>query len=142
MRLVIQRVDHASVTVDGTAVGAIKTGVLVLFAAHKNDTPEQTLWLASKLANLRIFPGTQDKMNLSLLDIKGEVLIVSQFTLYGDCTQGRRPEFTASAPPEMARTLYEKFIQEVRAQKLLVETGIFGAKMEVALPGVTNWPLA
>ncbi len=133
MRIVIQRVANANVEVDGKIVGAIGKGALVLFGVHKNDVPSQTLWLSSKLVNLRIFADAEDKMNLSLLDIQGEVLIVSQFTLYGNCSEGRRPEFTASAPPEMAKELYEKFIQEVRQQKLKVETGIFGARMQVSL---------
>jgi D-tyrosyl-tRNA(Tyr) deacylase len=133
MRIVIQRVSQAKVDVEGKTVGEIGKGALVLFGVHKDDTPAQTLWLANKLVNLRIFADPSDKMNLSLLDIQGEVLIVSQFTLYGNCSEGRRPEFTASAPPEMANTLYEKFIQEVRQQKLKVETGVFGAYMQVSL---------
>ena len=133
MRIVIQRVLNANVDVEGKTVGSIGKGVLVLFGVHKEDTPQQTLWLANKLVNLRMFADAQDKMNLSLLDIQGEALIVSQFTLYGNCTDGRRPEFTASAPPEMAKTLYEKFIAEVQQQKIKVETGIFGARMQVSL---------
>ena len=109
MRIVIQRVASAKVGVEGKTVGSIGKGALVLFGAHKEDTGAQTLWLANKLVNLRIFPDAQDKMNLSLLDIQGEVLIVSQFTLYGNCSEGRRPAFTDSAPPEMAKSLYEKF---------------------------------
>ena len=133
MRIVIQRVTNAKVEVDGKAVGSIGKGTLVLFGVHKEDTPEQTLWLANKLANLRMFADAQNKMNLSLLDIQGEVLIVSQFTLYGNCSEGRRPEFTASAPPDIAKAYYEKFISEVRHQQLKVETGIFGAHMQVSL---------
>lgn len=133
MRLVIQRVENASVDVHGKTVGSIGKGMLVLFGVHQEDVPSQTLWLASKLVNLRIFADAQDKMNLSLLDVQGEVLIVSQFTLYGNCAEGRRPEFTASAPPEKAKALYEQFIKEVRAQKIKVETGIFGARMRVSL---------
>ncbi len=133
MRIVIQRVAQAKVDVEGKTVGEIRKGALVLFGAHKEDQPSQTLWLAGKLVNLRIFADAQDKMNLSLLDIQGEVLIVSQFTLYGNCLEGRRPEFTAAAPPAFATTLYEKFIAEVKSHKLKVETGIFGARMEVSL---------
>ncbi len=133
MRIVIQRVSEAKVEVDGQTVGSINRGSLVLFGVHKNDTPEQTLWLSNKLVNLRIFADEQDKMNLSLLDIKGEVLIVSQFTLYGNCAEGRRPAFTDSAPPDMAKALYEKFITEVRQNHLKVDTGIFGARMKVSL---------
>lgn len=133
MRLVIQRVENASVEVEGKTVGSIGKGMLVLFGVHQDDIPTQTLWLANKLVNLRIFADAQDKMNLSLLDIQGEALIVSQFTLYGNCAEGRRPEFTASAPPDKAKALYEKFIEEVLAQKIKVETGIFGARMRVSL---------
>lgn len=133
MRIVIQRVTSAKVEVEGKTVGSIGKGLLVLFGVHKDDVPAQTLWLASKLINLRIFADAQDKMNLSLLDIQGEVLIVSQFTLYGNCSEGRRPAFTDAAPPEMAKSLYEKFIAEVTEKKLKVETGIFGAHMQVSL---------
>lgn len=133
MRIVIQRVTNAKVDVEEKTVGSIGKGILILFGAHKDDKPEQTLWLANKLVNLRIFADAQDKMNLSLLDIQGEVLIISQFTLYGNCSEGRRPEFTASAPPEIANSLYEKFIHEVRLHKVKVETGIFGAHMMVSL---------
>ncbi|MBS0604995.1 MAG: D-tyrosyl-tRNA(Tyr) deacylase [Verrucomicrobia bacterium] len=133
MRIVIQRVESAKVEVDGKTVGSIGKGALVLFGVHKDDAAAQTLWLANKLVNLRMFADAQDKMNLSLLDIKGEVLIVSQFTLYGNCSEGRRPEFTASAPPALANSLYEKFILEVRQQNLNVETGVFGARMKVSL---------
>ena len=133
MRIVIQRVSQAKVEVDGKTVGEISRGLLVLFGAHKDDQAAQTLWLANKLVNLRIFADAQDKMNLSLLDIQGEVLIVSQFTLYGNCLEGRRPEFTTAAPPALATTLYEKFIEEVKAHKLKVDTGIFGARMQVSL---------
>ena len=133
MRIVIQRVESAKVEVDGKTVGSIGKGALVLFGVHKDDAPAQTLWLANKLVNLRMFADALDKMNLSLLDIKGEVLIVSQFTLYGNCSEGRRPEFTASAPPALANSLYEKFILEVRQQNLNVQTGVFGARMKVSL---------
>src|SRR5581483_6074239 len=109
MRIVIQRVTNAKVEVDGKAVGSIGKGALLLFAVHKNDVPQQTLWLANKLTQLRIFADADEKMNLSLLDIQGEVLIVSQFTLYGNCSEGRRPAFTESAPPKMA---IPKMIQE------------------------------
>jgi len=133
MRLVIQRVACAKVEIDGNIVGSIGKGVLVLFGAHKEDTPSQTLWLANKLVNLRLFADPQDKMNLSLLDVQGQALIVSQFTLYGNCAEGRRPEFTASAPSDVAKALYEKFIAEVRDQQIKVETGVFGARMMVSL---------
>lgn len=132
MRIVIQRVLNAQVSVEGKVVGSIQNGALVLFGVHKEDHPEQTLWLANKLIHLRMFSDAQNKMNLSLLDIEGEVLIVSQFTLYGNCSEGRRPEFTASAPPEIAKTIYEKFIDEVR-QHVKVQTGRFGTAMQVSL---------
>lgn len=133
MRIVIQRVKEAEVTVEGKSVGKIGKGVLVLFGVHKDDTPQNTLWLAQKLIHLRLFSDAQDKMNLSLLDVHGEVLIVSQFTLYGNCTEGRRPDFTQSAPGAVARPLYEKFIEEVKKHVPKVETGSFGARMEVSL---------
>jgi D-aminoacyl-tRNA deacylase len=131
--MVIQKVVNAKVEVDEKTVGSIGKGALVLFGVHKDDQPAQTLWLANKLVNLRMFADAQDKMNLSLLDIQGEALIVSQFTLYGNCSEGRRPEFTASAPPDKASSLYEKFIAEVRQQNIKVETGIFAARMMVSL---------
>lgn len=133
MRIVIQRVTSAKVEVEEKIVGSIGKGALVFFGAHKEDSASQTLWLAQKLVNLRIFADSQDKMNLSLLDIQGEVLIVSQFTLYGDCSEGRRPAFTDAAPPEIAKSFYEKFIAEVTEQKLRVQTGMFGARMQVSL---------
>ncbi len=133
MRLVIQRVMQAKVDVDGKTVGAIGQGALVLFGVHKEDVPEQTVWLTNKLIHLRMFADAQDKMNLSLLDIKGEVLIISQFTLYGNCSEGRRPEFTSAAPPDVAKALYEKFVHETRQHISNVHTGIFGAKMQVCL---------
>ncbi len=133
MRIVIQRVEGASVEVEGKIVGAIGKGSLVLFGVHKEDTAQQTEWLANKLVHLRMFSDMEGKMNLSLMDIKGEVLIVSQFTLYGNCAEGRRPEFTSSAPSMVACQFYEKFIEEVRRHSLKVETGIFGAHMKVSL---------
>jgi D-tyrosyl-tRNA(Tyr) deacylase len=133
VRLVIQRVSQASVNVDGACVGAIQAGVLVLLGVHAQDTPDQTSWLVNKLIHLRIFPNEAKKMDRSLLDIQGEVLIVSQFTLYGNCTAGRRPEFTQAAPPQIAEMIYEKFVDEVRKQDLKVETGVFGADMKVSL---------
>lgn len=133
MRLLIQRVSHAKVEVEGRTVGSVGKGALVLFGATHKDEPTHSSWLASKLVNLRMFPDEQQKMNLSLLDTKGEVLIVSQFTLYADCTEGRRPSFTPAAPPEMAESLYVHFIEEVRKFGLHVATGVFGAYMHVSL---------
>lgn len=133
MKLVIQRVKSASVTVDNEVVGSIGKGALVLFGVRKEDAPSSVEWLSNKLVNLRMFSDENDKMNLSLVDIKAEVLIVSQFTLYADCTEGRRPDFFSAAGPELAKPLYERFIAEIRKTIPKVETGIFGAKMEVSL---------
>lgn len=132
MRLFIQRVSSARVeTEEKTA--SIGPGALVLFAAHQNDRLEQVSYLANKLTHLRIFSDEQGKMNLSLLDIKGSVLIVSQFTLYADCQKGNRPSFFESAPPDIAKPLYLAFIEEVKKSGLVVETGVFGAHMQVHL---------
>ena len=133
MKIVIQRVSHASVEVDNAIVGAIDAGVLVLVGVTHKDTSAEAAWLANKLINLRIFEDEQGKMNKSLLDIKGKALIISQFTLYSDCSDGRRPSFTQAAPPEIAIPLYEKFIEEVRKGGIHVETGVFGAFMKVSL---------
>ncbi len=132
MRIVIQRVSEASVDVEGKTVGSIGRGSLVFFGAHRDDQASQIPWLASKLVNLRIFSDAQDKMNLSLLDIQGSLLIVSQFTLYGNCREGRRPSLFDAAPPDQARSLYEEFVAEVK-KSVPVQTGIFGAMMQVKL---------
>lgn len=132
MRLLIQRVKEASVTVNGTIIGSISKGFLVFLGIHKNDTLEDIPWLINKLMHLRVFEDDQGKMNLNIHDIRGELLIVSQFTLYANCQNGRRPDFISSASPSIAIPLYEAFIAE--AQKhLRVSTGEFGADMEVAL---------
>jgi D-tyrosyl-tRNA(Tyr) deacylase len=133
MRLLIQRVKEASVLVENKVVGAIANGALVFFGVHKDDTEAQISYLAQKLINLRMFGDENDKMNLSLLDIKGEILVISQFTLYADCSEGRRPDFFQSAPPIIAKPLYEKFVLELKKSIEKIETGIFGAKMEVRL---------
>ncbi len=133
MRLLIQRVKHAKVDVDGKTVGAIGPGALVFLGVTHGDDKSKCDWLASKLVNLRMFGDEQGKMNLSLIDTKGEVLIVSQFTLYGDCSEGRRPSFTAAALPEIAKPLYESFIAEVKKSGLPAATGVFGAYMQVSL---------
>jgi D-tyrosyl-tRNA(Tyr) deacylase len=134
MRVLIQRVKEASVKVDGKIVGSIKQGMLIFFGASKEDAPEKTLWLAKKIALLRMFRDSEDKMNLDLKQIEGRILVISQFTLYGDCNQGRRPDFTQAAPPDSAKLMYEKFIGELSTEiGDKVETGIFGAYMEVAL---------
>ncbi len=133
MRLVVQRVKEAKVSVDHKVCGSIGKGLLVLLGIHKEDQPSQTIRLVKKLVNLRIFPDEQHKMNYSVKDIQGEVLVVSQFTLYGNCQNGRRPDFIASASATIAIPLYEKFVAEVAQEMGKVQTGIFGAMMEVAL---------
>ncbi len=131
--MVVQRVARASVEVDGKIVGEIGDGVLVLIGITHNDTKEQAAWLANKLVNLRMFEDEQGKINQSLLDKKGCALIVSQFTLYGDCSEGRRPSFTQAAPPAIAKPLYEYFNAEVQRNGVPVQTGVFGAEMKVSL---------
>jgi D-aminoacyl-tRNA deacylase len=134
MRIVIQRVKEASVTIDNKVVGEIGAGALVLFGVAQGDDKSHVKWIANKLINLRMFADSNDKMNLSLQDINGSVLIVSQFTLYADCSAGRRPSFTKSAPPEIARSLYEDFVVEVKKEiPKKVQTGVFGGKMQVKL---------
>ncbi len=133
MRVVIQRVKRATVTVDGETVGAIGRGLLVLLGVKQGDTEADTGFLVNKTLGLRIFPDDSDKMNRSLLDIGGELLVVSQFTLYGDCRKGKRPSFTAAAPPDLADALYEKFCAQARAQGVKVATGRFAAMMDVEL---------
>lgn len=133
MRAVIQRVKSARVKIENKTVAKIKKGLLVLIAVKESDTKKDVKYLSDKILNLRIFPDKQERMNLSLLDIKGEILIVSQFTLYGDCSKGRRPSFVKAAPPEMAEKLYEKFVQEIKKSELKTETGEFGAMMQIEL---------
>ena len=134
MRALIQRVKHASVTVEGNCIGKIQQGLLVLLGVGPEDTEQEADFLAEKCANLRIFTDENDKMNLSLLDIGGEMLVVSQFTLYADCRKGRRPAFVGAAKPELADRLYEYFKESVkRAGVSTVEHGEFGADMKVEL---------
>ncbi|WP_448375575.1 D-aminoacyl-tRNA deacylase [Fervidobacterium sp.] len=133
MRAVVQRVSKASVSVDSEVVGKISNGIVVLLGVGKDDNEEDVRYLADKIVNLRIFEDADGKMNLSLLDIKGEALIISQFTLYGDCRRGRRPSYSDSASPEVAKTLYEKFIDSVKHYGIHVETGIFAADMLVEI---------
>ena len=133
MKLVIQRVSKASVEVENEVVGKIDKGFLVLFGAGKQDTKEQADYLAEKLCNLRIFADENDKMNLSIKDINGEMLVVSQFTLYTDCRKGNRPSFVNAAEPEKAEELYKYFIEKCRKLVKKVEKGIFGADMKVNL---------
>lgn len=133
MRVVVQRVAHASVTIEGEVVGKIDRGLLVLVGINKTDGDAQINFLADKLVNLRIFPDNADKMNRSLLDMGGEFLVVSQFTLYGDCRKGRRPSFVDAAGPDHAIPIYERFIAKLRESGLKVESGRFGANMQVDL---------
>ena len=133
MKILIQRVKEASVTIDNKEYSSINKGILALVGIEKNDTLENVQKAAKKIANLRIFPDENDKMNLSLIDIKGEMLIVSQFTLCGDCKKGTRPSFDKSAPPAIANELYEKFIEEINRYEIQTSTGVFGAMMDVKL---------
>ena len=133
MRLVIQRVKQASVEVSGEVCGNIQKGLLVLVGIHKDDQLEDTHWLVNKLIHLRIFEDAQGKMNLNLEDAQGEILIVSQFTLYANCQAGRRPDFLEAAKGAEAKAIYEKFVGEVKEQLGKVQTGIFGAAMEISL---------
>ncbi len=128
MRAVVQRVAEARVTVDGRVVGEIGAGLLVLVGVAPTDGPAQVDWMAAKIAGLRIFEDEAGKMNLAVGDVGGGVLVVSQFTLYGDASKGRRPSFTGAAPPEIARPLYERLADALGAAR-----GEFGAHMEVAL---------
>jgi D-tyrosyl-tRNA(Tyr) deacylase len=134
MRVVIQRVTQASVEVDQTTVGEIGPGLVVLLGIANWDEREDADRLVERIINLRIFPDDQEgKMNLSVRDIGGSLLIISQFTLYGDCRRGRRPSFDQAAGPEQARELYEYFVKKVKTSGLTVHTGVFQAKMQVAL---------
>ncbi|OGI03498.1 MAG: D-tyrosyl-tRNA(Tyr) deacylase [Candidatus Melainabacteria bacterium GWF2_37_15] len=133
MIAVIQRVKQASVTIDNELYSRIDKGILVLLGVEKEDTEEQAKFLADKIVNLRIFEDDAGKMNLSLADVNGEMLVVSQFTLAGDCKKGKRPGFDNAARPELAIPLYEKFIEFVKKQGIPVKTGQFGAMMDVGL---------
>lgn len=133
MKLVIQRVANAKVEVDNEVVGEIGQGFLVLFGAGVGDTKEQADFLVEKLCNLRVFSDENDKMNLSIKDIDGELLVVSQFTLYADCKKGNRPSFVNAAPPEEANELYEYFMDNCKRLVKNVQKGIFGADMKVSL---------
>ncbi|MGH7801793.1 MAG: D-aminoacyl-tRNA deacylase [Thermodesulfobacteriota bacterium] len=133
MRAVIQRVKEARVEVDGEVVGKIGQGLLVLLGVGKDDTEDDVRYLAGKVSGLRIFEDETGKMNLCITDVKGGVLAISQFTLYGDCRKGRRPSFDEAAPPEVAERLYNLFIEEIRKSGIKVETGNFGALMDVHL---------
>jgi D-tyrosyl-tRNA(Tyr) deacylase len=134
MKALIQRVSSASVSIGCDCVAEIKTGLLVLLGISESDTSREVLWMVSKVANLRVFNDAEGKMNLSLADTGGDVLLVSQFTLYGDARKGNRPSFVQAARPEIAKPLYEMFLSEL--QKTLnksIPTGVFGADMQVSL---------
>lgn len=139
MRLIVQRVDNASVTINQKVKGKINQGFLVLLGVTHTDTKETADYLIKKLCNLRVFQDENEKMNLSIKDIDGELLIVSQFTLYADCQKGNRPSFINSAKPEMANELYEYFIEKCKKEVKKVETGEFGAHMNVEL--LNNGPV-
>ncbi len=133
MRVVLQRVSRASVTVGGRVTGAIGRGFLLLAGFHLTDTQDQVDWMAAKVAGLRLFPDDEGKMNLGLAEVDGGVLVVSQFTLYGDAERGRRPSFIEAARPEQAIPLYERFLDRLRGAGLPVAAGEFGADMQVEL---------
>ncbi len=133
MRAVLQRVRRAAVVIDGETVAAIEGGLLVLLGVATTDTAADVQWLAEKTAHLRIFNDEAGKMNRSVADVGGSLLVVSQFTLHGDCRKGRRPSFLDAAPPEIAVPLYEAFVNALRAIGLPVQTGRFGAMMQVEL---------
>ena len=134
MRAVLQRVSEASVSVNDKKIGSIGPGILALVSVEQEDTPADTKYIADKIAALRIFRDADGKMNLSVSDIGGEVLVISQFTLHGDCRRGRRPSFIAAAPPDKAIPLYEQVVTHLREKWMLhVATGEFGANMQVSL---------
>ena len=139
MRLLIQRVNHASVKVDGEVIGNIGKGFLVLVGIGQNDTREIADKYMKKMLGLRIFEDENEKMNLSIKDINGELLIVSQFTLYADCSGGNRPSFVNAAKPDLANELYEYFVKKSKENIPVVQTGVFGAHMEVSL--INNGPV-
>ena len=134
MRLVIQRVTEASVTVSDEVIGAIETGLLVLLGVHNDDTEDDIAWLCNKLIQMRIFSDDDDKMNRSVQDLSGAILVISQFTLFASTKKGNRPSYMQSAAPEKANMLYEKFVSRLRSNdNITVETGAFGADMKLRL---------
>ncbi len=133
MKGLIQRVKNASVTIDGQLYSEIKQGILILLGVEKGDSEENADKLADKLSKLRIFEDENEKMNLSIQDINGEILVVSQFTLAGDCKKGTRPSFDKAELPQRANELYEYFVEQIKLKNIPVKTGVFGAMMEVEL---------
>ncbi len=133
MRALIQRVKEARVITEGSCVGEIDKGLLVFLGIREGDTIEDVDYLVNKIINLRVFSDDQGKMNFSLLDIKGKILVVPQFTLYADCSRGRRPSYSEAAKPSLANSLYEEFIKKLIAKKIDVQSGVFGAYMDVEL---------
>jgi D-aminoacyl-tRNA deacylase len=133
MRIVLQRVKHSSVRISGKLVGSIDKGIMVLIGVHKDDTIDKAAFLATKCADLRIFSDSNGKMNLSLGDVNGEALVVSQFTLFGDCAKGRRPSYIEAAEPGKGKQLYDCFVAELKKRVPKVATGIFGAMMDIEL---------
>jgi D-tyrosyl-tRNA(Tyr) deacylase len=133
MRALLQRVSSASVTVNGRITGQINKGYIILLGVTHSDGETEADWLANKIAGLRLFEDADDKMNLSLFDVEGSVLVVSQFTLYGDARKGRRPSFTEAARPEQAEPLVDYFCDKLRQRGLTVATGVFGAMMQVEI---------
>jgi len=133
MRIVLQRVKSASVDVSGETVGQIGSGLLILLGIARTDSQQDADYLADKIIHLRVFPDQAGRMNRSIMEIGGGLLVVSQFTLYGDCKRGRRPSFDEAAPPEKARELYEYFVNQLKSSNIMIETGVFQAEMEVHL---------
>lgn len=139
MKAVIQRVSESTVRVGHQEIGAIANGLMVLLGVAKGDTEKEAAWLAEKIINLRIFEDDHNKMNRSLLDTGGQMLVVSQFTLYGDCRKGRRPSFVKAADPKLAEALYCRFVEKVKKSGIQVATGQFRAMMQVSL--INNGPV-
>ena len=139
MKAIVQRVDSGRVEVDGDVVGAVQRGLLVLAAVCEGDTEKDRRWMADKLANLRIFPDDEDRMNLSLLDIGGSMLLISNFTVAGSCRKGRRPSFDGAMKPPEAEQEFDKLVEEVRGMGVEVQTGAFGAHMMVSI--LNNGPV-
>ena len=133
MKVVIQRVKKASVKIDGDIYSAINHGMLLLFCVEKGDDEEKLDWMVNKIISLRIFEDEEFKMNLSVKDVNGQILVVSQFTLAADCKKGTRPSFDNAEKPDVAETLYEKFVEKLSLSGIIVKTGVFGAMMDVNL---------